>query len=263
MIKFFGGILILILNTIFSFIPLFNPPTSWVSRAESVAAGVFIGAGIVHLFPEAIHCFGLISTPYPIIITIISYFTMLLIEKSVDENEFPGHNHNEEEDDNVELHNTGSISKSTIMFYLVLQFHSFVESFAFGFLKSESSLLALLFALIGHKPVECFVLGLQILNSRTSRTNYIILMTIFAGFSPLTMLLSSLFARSTGEIFTGIVTSISTGVFFYVGFHELGETLEKCKFSDSKIKLSHVLWFIFGLFWMAGFTVLTSEHHHD
>ncbi|EAY13175.1 ZIP Zinc transporter family protein [Trichomonas vaginalis G3] len=262
MLKFICTLLIFIINIVFSFIPLFSPETLWVSRAESMAAGVFLGAAVLHLFPESIHCFGIYSSPIPIFITVISYLAMYLFEKSVETDIEIPHQYSDEEDDQECQQVSESLPKQILMFYIVLSIHSFVESFAFGFMKTNAAILAFFFAFIGHKPVECFVLGLQILHTRPPKSKYICLMSTFAAVSPLTIMVTSFFAHATSEIFNGVVTSISTGVFIYIGFHELQETLEKCRLNEYRQRLIHVLWFIFGLLWMCIMNLFAGEHEH-
>lgn len=236
--KVISSIIIFALNAFSSFLPFCLNSQSWVSYAESLAGGVFLGAFAVHLFPEALHSFhNYTHAPIGPIISLIFFTILLSIEMFASSH---GHDHDhgcskhkhqkedvsstnqqnkvlssnneistsqehvlnenasinsdkeiysnddskmlihpnesrfavEEEIENLDefrnnnlttTKNKYSIKSTTLVVYFVLIFHCFIEAFGFGLLKSKSLLIALLCAIIGHKPVETFSMGILIL----------------------------------------------------------------------------------------------------
>lgn len=241
--KVISSLIIFVLNALSSFLPFCFSSQSWVSYAESLAGGVFIGAFAVHLFPEALHSFSNYThAPIGPIVSLI-FFTILLsvemfasshghghghdhncskhkckhqdentsvnqqtniissnneISNSIDQNEeapsdlskenyynddskmliHPNESRFavEEEIENLEEFRSTNLSTSksrynvkstTLVVYFVLIFHCIIEAFGFGLLQSRSLLIALFCAIIGHKPVETFSMGILILQGMT------------------------------------------------------------------------------------------------
>jgi zinc transporter 1/2/3 len=240
-----------------------------MSKAEALAGGVFIGSALLHLIPESLHS---LEHPLASIVSLICFILLLAVELIAGSH--PEHSDStellrssEEARPKREFHPyatmaTGRIASVTWVLYFVLIFHGFVEAIAFGVIESTSVLLALFCAIIGHKPVETFALGLQLLKSRPSRGTYMALMAGFSAVAPVTIFVAMELGKNASKLFSGVVTSASAGAFLFVGCHELGELLHHAQKWALSGKIVHLGFFIAGAVWMAIFVLIGGEHEH-
>ena len=143
-------------------------------------------------------------------------------------------------------------------------FHSFVEAIAFGVVTEKASCLSLFFALIGHKPVEIFALSLAVLKSHPTKLKYFMMMGIFSIVSPITTIAFHFIGKSLGDLFGGIVTALSAGVFIYIGFHEMSEMTEHIHEFSLSEKMWHIGFLFIGLLWMSLMGLVGEhDHHHE
>jgi zinc transporter 1/2/3 len=274
--KFLAAVVIFILNVASSVAPLCFTSRTWISKAESLAGGVFIGSAIVHLIPESLHSFeGLSSSALAPIIILICFSILLVIEVFAQ-------SHPDDSDHSERLlqsrdssptgkpeiapfapRATGELSSVVLVLYGVLIFHGFVEAIAFGIMKHQSVLLALFCAIIGHKPVETFALGLELLKSRPRQSLYFVMMLVFSSIAPITILVTVWIEKNASQLFFGVVTSASAGAFLFVGCHELAELLHHAGKWSLEAKVKHLLFFTAGAAWMAVFGLVGGEHHHE
>jgi zinc transporter 1/2/3 len=276
--KFVSAVIVFILNVCCSLLPLSFTSRGWISKAESLAGGVFLGSAIVHLIPEAIHSFeGLSESPLAPIVILICFTVLLSVEvfaqSHVDETDHSDrllHSRDSPPSHKPEIKGTpfpswapGKLSSVVVVLYGVLIFHGFVEAIAFGIMKEQSVLLALFCAIIGHKPVETFALGLELLKNRPTQCTYFAMMFVFSSVAPATILVTIWIEKHASPLFFGIVTSASAGAFLFVGCHELSELLHHAGKWPMQTKITHLLFFVAGAAWMAVFGLMGGEHHHE
>lgn len=277
--KVCAAVVIFLLNGLSSTLPLYIKSRKWVSCAESLAGGVFLGAAMVHLIPESLHSFeGITHKPIAPIIALIFFVVMLCIEMFASSH---GDDSDSGEDSQRLLPNGGDenlvqmdemgppyakvtdkIDSVTMVLYYILIFHGAVEAVAFGIMKSESVVVALFCAIIGHKPVETFALGLMLLKSTCPGTKYAILMGIFSVIAPSAIVLTMWIGKMASATFFGVVASASSGAFLFVGCHELCEMLHHSHKWTIQGKLWHLASFIAGAIWMGVIGMMGEEHHH-
>ncbi|OHS98765.1 ZIP Zinc transporter family protein [Tritrichomonas foetus] len=295
--KFLSAIVIFILNLLFSFLPLYvTAQTRWVSLAESLAGGVFLGAGIVHLYPEAFcSTEKIFHGPIGAVVSLICFCVLFILEIFASSH---SHHHSQQskngtnrdsESDSDSRHlidhnesnpvlNEGNLSTNfvkneignisgkldsvTFLIYIVLIFHGIVEAIAFGMIGSTQVLVALFSAIIGHKPVESFTLGLMLLKKKITKKLYFSMMLIFSSIAPLTIVLASLVKQVTPQYIAELVTAVSAGAFLFVSFHELTEMLERCRKLDTQSTIYQILSFLIGVAWMSMIGFKSGEHHH-
>ena len=235
-LKYLASAIILIGNIISSWLPMKIKKSEWITFANSMAGGVFIGASFIHMIPNSLK---MINQQLCLLTIVFSYFLMTLFESffSPDLKLL-----NEEENDSMFL------SPQVLFLYLMIHIHSFFESLSLGIINEEKTFYSLFFAIIAHKPVVCFSLGLIILNENKENWIYLLLMGIFIFSSPLITIFFTIIPFSTSKSFVGFMNSISAGVFIFVGFHELNDLLLK-KLSK-KHKIYHLLLYFIGQVWM-------------
>lgn len=277
--KFFAAAVILVLNGLSSVLPLCIKSRKWVSCAESLAGGVFLGAAMVHLIPESLHSFeGITHKPVAPIISLIFFVIMLCIEMfasshpeesdSGDSQRLLPSGSNEENPVNIDELGpvyskvSNRVDSVTMVLYYILIFHGAVEAVAFGIMNSESVVIALFCAIIGHKPVETFALGLMLLKSVSPGPKYFTLMGIFSMIAPITVVFTMWIGKMASATFFGVIASASSGAFLFVGCHELCEMLHHSHKWTFNGKLWHLGSFMIGVAWMGIIGMMGGEHHH-
>ena len=283
--KYGGAAILFVVCVIFMILPIWIKGFSWMSRMDALAGGVFLGAALVHLYPEGIHLLESFHFPLYAYMTLTGFFLMFVMESFTGSH---GHNHkhehshelesslnhesalnsqlisheNEEEDNSHFGSSQNKLPPTSIMLYCALMFHSVIESISYGVARDKQVLLSLFFALIGHKPVEIFALSVTLLESKPSKLKYFLLMGIYAIAVPITIVSFDFIGKSTGEIFPGIVTALSAGVFIFIGFHEIVEIMHEMPTLLVKEKVWLQLFVFIGFLWMS-LMGLVGEHDHE
>jgi zinc transporter 1/2/3 len=260
--KVLALVVIWVLNLVASACPFVFNSRSWVSKAESLAGGIFIGSALIHLIPESLHSFEVVSRhPLAPFISLGCFTVLLCIEVLVE-------SHHQRSDSTELLRSSegapyAAMAPGRISPGSWVLFHGFVEAIAFGVIESMPVLLALFCAIIGHKPVETFALGLRLLRDRPTKAVYFAMMAIFSSVAPLTICLTMEIGRNASRWFFAVVTSASAGAFLFVGCHELGEIIHHAGNWALDAKLIHLGCFAVGALWMAAFALVGGEHDHD
>jgi len=116
-------------------------------------------------------------------------------------------------------------SLRSILLLMALSFHSVFEGLAIGLQESQESLISIFVAVIVHKAVMAFSLGLNIAGSDLSVKSFIISNVIFSVSSPLGLAIgigvSDLPDSLPQNICNGILQGIAGGTFLYITFFEV------------------------------------------
>jgi len=113
----------------------------------------------------------------------------------------------------------------SIMLLLALSFHSVFEGIAIGLQDSSANLLSIFIAVITHKAVMAFSLGLNIAQSELSLKSFVISNIIFSLASPIGVGIGigmeDLPSSLPHDIANGILQGIAGGTFLYITFFEV------------------------------------------
>lgn len=206
--------------------------------STTIAAGIFLGAGLMHMLPDAAQLtIGLhFHYPIPFCIAGLTFLLLLLLEhmtREVYPKKARGHHY------------------FSLLAVLMLSVHSFFTGMALGFTGSMSIFIMMLFAIFAHKWAESFALAVQLNNSSLSfywRWLYF----LFFSFSlplgiGLGLNISQLVTNNT-LLIQSILLSISAGTFLYLGtLHGL----ERATLLTQCCNLKKFLWVLFGFAIMA------------
>lgn len=218
-IKIATSLIILSIALLGGLCPILMKNTSqtkkWLIFGESFSGGIFLGAGLIHLLPEAQHSFTETSlSPYPwaFLISGISIVLLRLIEEGT-----------------VKLLNREDENDHTYLAFLLivlLSIHAILAGVALGVETTISALMIIFFAIIAHKGAEAFALGVKIRNSSLIQTSMIKLMIVFSLMTPLGILsgtlVSSMLNSNKGLLAEAIFNSIAAGTFIYIAsFHSV------------------------------------------
>lgn len=168
------------------------------------SAGIFIGAVLFHMIPDAKPILGF-QMVYPII---IGFFSIYGIEKAL----------GRKDNTAKEL----SLQKMGLTALLGLSFHSFVEGFAMGAATLMNFGFAVIAAIIFHKfPAAMLLSTLFIKAGKYDKKTIILIIFIFALTTPLGVLLSFGVFGLIDKYWLGVAIAVSAGTFIYLALFDL------------------------------------------
>lgn len=187
---------------------------------ETLATGIFLGAGLLHLLPESASEFAQRGYQYPLayLITGLVFLLFLWFEHVGRE---------------LYHHRQGNHPAFALLAWLMLSIHSLVLGAALGFSQDYSLVIMLFLAIITHKWAESFAIAMQLAQCSLPKVQGIVLFLIFALMTPLGIYLGWYLGHGvhTQTIFDPILIAISAGTFLYLGtLHGLEQCVmvERC-----------------------------------
>ena len=286
-LKYIFAAIILITTMLGNIGPLFITTIRWTSRLESLAGGIFLGAGLAHLLAESNEEMEKVKgLSYPlspalalsffVILTLIELFTY----SEHDADAFGEHHHhnnesqydaiassalisindpdseklNAEHNHKIKMIEFGTTNKfltaATISLYIIMDVHSTIEGIALGILPKLSHTIAIFCAIVGHKPVEAFALSLIIVKCRPTKVAFWIMIVLYSLLTPIGIIIAIKIGEISSSLVLGIIEALSAGTFLFVGCHEWSEMFEHKHDWKVPEKLWHFGMFAFGVLWM-------------
>lgn len=239
-IKLLSALLILLVSIIAAWFPFKN---RWQNKrfnfaaGEALAAGVFLGAGLIHMLGDAAKGFILAGYEYPVpfLLAGITFLLLLLLEHI-----------------SLEFTKSDGLQSPTIAILAVvmLSIHSLLAGAALGVSYTLAQTLIVLFAILAHKWAASFALAVTINQSDIKLKTGIIYFCIFALMAPLGVLIGTdiIHRFIHYPIIEPIFDSLAAGTFIYIG------TLHGLKRSvmvDRCCNFNEAVWVIVGFCLMA------------
>ncbi|KAJ9583035.1 hypothetical protein L9F63_022614 [Diploptera punctata] len=204
-----------------------------MSLMSCFAAGVFMGTGLLDLFPEVnellskavIYKYTKSSFPVSEFTVSFGFFLVLILEQIVKEFrhrpldlELGGSNN---ELDESKPHPTFR----SFMLLLALSVHSVFEGLAISLQANLNDIIQIFLAVIIHKVVIAFSLGLNLIQTDISLTSVIKSNILFCLTSPVGIAIG-IFLEEFGQvvsssILNGVLQGLACGTFVYVTFFEV------------------------------------------
>ncbi len=206
---------------------------------ETLATGVFLGAALLHMLPEAQAIFVKIGYHYPLalLITGIVFLLFLWFE------------HLGEALYHHQGHHTTHPAFAIIAWFM-LSLHSLVLGTALGLSQEYSMQIMLFLAIITHKWAESFAIAIQLNKSTLRPITAVLLFLSFALMTPLGIGIGWYFGQdvSTNSFIDPLLMAISAGTFLYLGtLHGL----ERCVMVQRCCNLRDFSFVIIGFLLMA------------
>ncbi len=168
------------------------------------SAGIFIGAVLFHMIPDANPILG-VQMVYPILIGFLSIYG---IEKALGGKDF--------------LTQELAFQKLGLTALMGVSFHSFIEGFAMGAATLMNFGFAVIAAIIFHKfPAAMLIGSFFIKAGKYDRKTIISIIFIFALTTPLGVLLSYGVFGLIDNYWLGVAIAVSAGTFIYLAFFDL------------------------------------------
>jgi len=204
---------------------------------ETLATGIFLGAALLHMLPEANAMFNHLgySYPYAYIITGIVFLLFLWFEHLAKE---------------LYHHHDKTHPAFALLAWLMLSIHSLVLGTALGLAKEYPLMIMLYLAIITHKWAESLAIAVQLNKSSLTTKRSIGFFLSFALMSPLGIYIGYYFGHGieTKSLFDPILIATSAGTFLYLGtLHGL----ERCVMVERCCNLRDFSFVIIGFLLMA------------
>lgn len=186
------------------------------AMGNAFAGGVFLGAGIIHLLPDAMAGFAdlLGDTDYPwfALLCAVGFLCILFLEKVC----FHGAHHDA----------SGSeVTHSRRLLYpyvllLILSVHSVITGVALGTESRIAQAAIIMIAVLAHKGTAAFALGVSMLRTDISPARFGSTILVFSSATPIGILLGivvmSVVTGHTAQLFEALFDALAAGTFLYV-----------------------------------------------
>jgi len=146
----------------------------------------------------------------------------------------------------------------SLMLLVALTFHSIFEGLAIGLQREYNQLIQIFVAVIFHKGIMAFSLGLNLAQARGMTVKYFIAASlIFSAASPFGMAIgigiSDLKESIMRDLANGVLQGIAGGTFLYITFFEVLPH----EFSSGKMRMQKVLCVLIGFSAICGILFIT------
>lgn len=173
---------------------------------ESLASGIFLGAGLLHMLPDAATEFTKAGYhyPFPFLIAGCSFLLLLLLEHIVG---------------SLKHHATHFLSSIALLTVSMLSIHAFLEGTALGLAEGFTTTVVIFIAIIAHKSAASFALAINLNKSSLSFNSRVINFSFFALMTPLGIFGGTWILDSTQQnlLLMPIFSSLAAGTFIYIG----------------------------------------------
>jgi zinc transporter 1/2/3 len=170
---------------------------------DAFASGVFLGAALFHLLPEASHYFSDDRFPAAGFLCAAGFILLLFLERL-----------------SLSTQKNNRTAAIPYILALVIMVHSLIEGMVLG-VNTEIATLSIIFlAVIAHKSSESFALSAALVKNFVSLKNLFILIALFAFMTPIGILIGSAFSPymfgQKGIFLTACFNAFAAGTFLYM-----------------------------------------------
>lgn len=210
--KTIAGILILITSLVAVIYPIkvracpHHHPI--LELGDAFASGIFLGAALFHMLPDAISGFAntLNDTHYPIaeFFCACGFLVLLFLERIVQ----------------CVPHIKDAKYAMPYMVALILIIHSLIEGGVLGINATMATAFVIFLAIIAHKSSESFALAVILNRSQITLKSIIVIVGIFSLMTPLGIVLGAkmtlLLPYKSGQVWTAGFNAFAAGTFLYM-----------------------------------------------
>jgi len=107
------------------------------------------------------------------------------------------------------------------VFLLALSIHSIFEGLGLGAQHTDDGLVSVIIAVVSHKCLEAFALGVGIWQAKFSRWHNLLLLVLYSMTTPVGIIIGMVSSDAEPYLISGIMTGIASGSFFYVALIEI------------------------------------------
>lgn len=190
-------------------------PEILFSYGASLAAGVFLGAGLIHMLPDSFDGFAQVfpglEYPVPALLAALGVLLILFLEKVL----LAGRALEGEE-----AARTAQAGVYAYALTVALSLHSILAGVALGADGSLVGSLAIFLAIIAHKGSAAFALGVGLHRGGFARGRILAVITFFSFTTPAGVALGLgfdwLLGSASGRFFEAVFDGLAAGTFLYI-----------------------------------------------
>ncbi len=203
--------------------------------AQAFSAGVFLGAGLIHMLGDSAQSFSDLHIHYPIsfLLAGMTFLGLLFLEHLGRE---------------IYEHQGDKSPAFAVLAFVLLSIHSILAGTALGLTGAVSLAIILLTAILAHKWAESFALAVQINKSTLNTKKALGLFLVFSIMTPLGILLGAFISTSFSTKFSvlpAVFNALAAGTFLYLGtLHGLARSILITKCCNLKYFTFVILGFI-------------------
>lgn len=229
LLKVFCGVAVFVGALIGGCLPLgrgLREAPKLLGRGNALAAGMFLGIGLVHMLPEADHLWRAQSFDYPFafLLASIAFLLVLFFEHVL----LPPHAHGEIEGIGhgaTELTAELAAHAGRREFYaytllVALSVHSLISGVALGAQHEAADAFVILIALVAHKASEGLGLGVSLVRNGVRAARALGLLIVFAATTPIGIWLGSItsdrLSTQASAMFNATFVALAAGTFIYI-----------------------------------------------
>jgi zinc transporter ZupT len=180
------------------------------ATAEAFASGIFLGAGLFHMLPDANKGFHLIYAntvfPFANVLCALGFVLLLFVEKYLLKY--------------ARVHEVQKPNILPIALTIILSTHALIEGAALGINNTLATTGIIFIAIIAHKGTESYALATLLVKSLLPAKKVIWLFMFFSIVTPLGIAFGSglgdLFSNRTETLLAAIFNAIAAGSFLYI-----------------------------------------------
>lgn len=197
-------------------------PGRFLGWGNAFAAGVFLGAGWIHLLPEASELWRGLGFEYPMatLLAVCGFVTMLLVEHVLVPESAHEVVHAPSSERFAHLRDNGRSAVTAYAVLTVLSVHSFLAGLALGAQPALTGAFVIFLAIVAHKSTGGFALGVSLVRHRMPVRRAWALLALFALATPVGILvgavLGELLEGSARTSFEAVFLALAAGTFVYV-----------------------------------------------
>jgi zinc transporter 1/2/3 len=189
------------------------------SCGNAFAGGIFLGAGLIHMLPDAQEGFkNLTGSDYPwyAIVCCAGFLFILFLEKVLIQHGHPSENTSEL---------SGKLILYPYILMIVLSIHSVVTGIALGTETRITQALVILIAVMAHKGTAAFALSVSLLRNSVSLKRIFGMVVLFSSMTPIGILLGIgfmiLLSGSADQTFEAGFDALAAGSFLYIALLDI------------------------------------------
>ncbi len=188
---------------------------------NACAAGIFLGAGFVHMLPDATDAWQRLGWSYPIgtLLAAVAIVAMLLFEHVLPPEDAHHALHAPSANRFGPLDSRTGSPRAVYAILTALSIHSLLEGLALGAQRELRSALVIFAAILAHKSVEGFALGVSLARNAMPGARAAALLALFAAATPVGIVVGAsvdVFGGPVRLICEATFLSLAAGTFAYV-----------------------------------------------
>ena len=199
----------------------------FLSLGNALAGGIFLGAGFIHLLPEAAEALEeVVEYPLAALLAALGVGVLLLIDRVVFESSRAQGSEQ-----------AGGTSQPIypIVLLVVLSIHSVIAGIALGLEPEVAASVLVMLGILFHKGSAAFALMVSAHSSGADKARLRLILTVFVLMTPLGILLGTVAANmlegSAASLIEGSFNALAAGTFIYVAILDVIDA-EMSRFDD-------------------------------